>query len=185
MRRDRRRRPCLEHLDSRVLLSGADPMMMTMSQMPMTTGAMATTTATQAVSLTGTINGTLTSKMSNPDVGHQYRLSASGRVLPLGMAGANGHLQTPGFIANGKSTGTITLTTLRGSITLALTSDPQSGPALQTTFHYQIVKGTGHFKGATGSGDATLTLKAPPATSPGHAGRGTTTHFTMTFTSTP
>jgi hypothetical protein len=181
MRRDRKSRPVLESLEGRQLLSSY-PTVSTQIQ----PGGPMIPVASQHVVLTGSIKGTLTSKMSVPDTGHHYVLFGMGRLSPTGMSVATGSLQTPGFIASGQSSGTVTLGGRGGTLKLQLTSPAAPGfSSLPGLFLYNIVSGSGRFHGAAGSGSVTLSqepsaLVLNPARSMPTLG-GSTTRFTMTF----
>src|SRR5581483_7237629 len=101
----------------------------------------------------GQVTGTWDSVPTLPDVGKTQELSGTGTVAPLGAVAVRGELHTPGFVAQGRATATLTLTTERGSVTLQLTGPLQPGfsqpPA---TFQYTITGGTGAYAGASGSG---------------------------------
>jgi hypothetical protein len=109
------------------------------------------------VRLAGTVHGTWSSDTPLPDVGSTQTLTGAGTVRPLGKVQAQGTVQTLGFIFMGRATGSFTLTNAQGSVTVHLVGPLQPGfsPA-PATFHYSIVKGTGAFAGAVGSGRAFL-----------------------------
>jgi hypothetical protein len=149
----RRWRPVVEPLDERTLPS-------TMPGMGMTVPPLIRVSHHSAhhLTLTGQVSGTWVRVFSNPDVGATQALTGSGTVKPLGNVQANGTLHLTGFVAQGEATGTLTLTTGRGRVTLALVGPPQpgfSGPP--SSFHYTITGGTGRFAHATGSGTAGFT----------------------------
>jgi hypothetical protein len=184
---DRRSRPAVEPLEGRQLLSGGAYTASPTSSHPHPL----VPPADAQVLLTGPIKGVLLSKPGMPDTGQQYQLSASGRIQPAGLVAAFGKLQTPGFINSALTTGTITLSSRQGSLSVKLTSDPQDGfSQLPEVFTYQIVHGSGHFLGATGGGTVLLTIQYPTDVQavPGmHQGLGTgsVNRFTMTFGSVP
>jgi hypothetical protein len=122
--------------------------------------------------LIGTIHGTETRFLSNPDVGAPYRWKGQGTVAPLGTvhgAGANHGL---GFISQGQATGTITLSNKNGTITLTITYDETRGFApLPRHGIYTIVSGTSAYAHASGSGSLTRVVgPCSNATANGTAG---------------
>jgi hypothetical protein len=111
----------------------------------------------QQMALRGTVTGTWTSVPTNPDTGMTQQLDGAGQVKPLGAVIATGTLHMPGFIREGRTTGTMVLTNAQGSVTLQLTGPPQPGfSPPPNTFTYKIVSGTGAYAGATGHGMATF-----------------------------
>jgi hypothetical protein len=139
----------------------------------------------QALALGGQVNGAWLKQPTLPDVGGDQTLTGTGTVGPLGTVTLSGELHTPGFIAQGTTTGTVTLSNADGSVTLRLVGPPQPGfsppPA---TFHYTITGGTDKFAGASGQGTVTFQeQETPPLVCPPNAmclplAGGT---FTMTF----
>jgi hypothetical protein len=126
----------------------------------------------QVLALDGSVSGTWQKRFTLPDTGGDQALTGGGKVAPLGQVRMRGELHTPGFIAQGQTVGTITLTNAKGSVTVQLVGPPQpgfSGPP--SMFHYTILGGTGQYAGASGSGGATF--REQPA------------HFTLTFQSRP
>src|SRR5690348_13575758 len=93
------------------------------------------------VRLTGVLSGTTRMSFGMPDMGQTISLSGSGRLRPLGQAAAEGVLSQPGFILNGRDTGTLSLTAGSDQVTLrferAVTGGPRSSRGDQ--FHYDIV----------------------------------------------
>jgi hypothetical protein len=137
------------------------------------------------VALSGQVSGTWLEQPTIPDVGHTQTLSGSGVVAPLGMAQVSGELHTPGFVARGETTGTITLSNADGSVTLRLVGPPQAGfSPPPSSFQYTITGGTGKFAAASGTGVVTFAeQESPPLVCPPNAlclplAGGT---FTMTF----
>src|SRR5262249_45498341 len=73
-------------------------------------------------------------------------------------------LTTPGFITNGRTAGTLTLTTSKGSLTLVVKGPSQPGfSSLPPTLTYHISQGTGAYSGDTGSGTIGVNLVMPTA----------------------
>jgi hypothetical protein len=91
------------------------------------------------------------------DAGLSQALQGQGKVAPLGMVTISGSIQLPGSIANGRPTGTVTLTNARGSVTLQLIGPVQAElTATPSKFTYTVISGTGTYQGAKGSGHASL-----------------------------
>lgn len=144
----------------------------------------------KALRLRGQVSGTWTTVFTNPDAGRAQRLDGTGTVTPLGAVSASGTLTTPGFIARGRATGTLTLTAADGTVTLDLVGPPQKGFASPpASFRYTIAGGTGADAGASGKGRVSFqeqqspTFKCPPNAlcvplQPGGSLGGT---FAMTF----
>jgi hypothetical protein len=139
----------------------------------------------QGLALSGQISGAWLERPTLPDVGGAQTLTGTGTVGPLGTVTLSGELHTPGFIAQGEATGTLTLSNADGSVTLRLVGPPQSGfsppPA---TFQYTITGGTGKYAGASGQGTVGFQEQdSPPMVCPPNAmcvplAGGT---FSMTF----
>jgi hypothetical protein len=147
-------RPQLESLESVTLLSGPS------AAVHGVLAALATTASSAAaVHLTGTARGTYHVSIANPDTGKDYTFLGSGQIAPLGTATLNGAIQSPGFIAIGHSTGSLVLSTPKGSVTLNLTGPPQKGfTPVPDVFNFTITKATGTFKGDHGTGYIDLVL---------------------------
>ena len=154
MRTQRPRRPHVETLEGKALLSAA----------PIPgVGTASAVVAGHHVALQGKITGTITKVPSNPDAGQLYDLGGKGTVLPLGTAhlGKGSQLRATGFIAHGRSEGTLTLVGKGGSVTLKLVGPLQPGfSKLPTEYTFTIVGGTGKYRGATGTGSAELVAGA-------------------------
>jgi hypothetical protein len=185
MKEHLRRRPELESLESVTLLSGASAAVVGAVAALATTDASAT-----KIHLTGTAKGSYHLSIANPDTGKEFTFLGSGRVAPLGQVTLSGTIRSPGFIANGHSTGSLVLSTPKGSVTLELTGPPQNGTTpVPNVFSFQITKATGTFKSDTGTGYIDLVLgPARPAPTPSTGApnllveQGT---FTMTFLTIP
>jgi hypothetical protein len=172
MKSSRRFRPRLEQLEDRIALnSSPTPLTLSTSPVPLDHQAHSASAHTH---LSGEVSGTWSAQPPPPDGGTTQSLTGTGQVAPLGTVQATGTLVTPGFVGTGQTTGTMTLTTASGSITIQLAGPPQpgfSGPP--TRFHFTITGGTGSFAGATGQGRAIL------HESPAQAGMPPV--FTLTF----
>ena len=143
----------LENLEGRTLLSGVAPM--DAAPDAATSEVLATAQVRSASHpLSGAFNaaGTFTKPFHNPDVGPQYDFTGHGRKASLGRFTLTGHVQTPGFVNNGRSSGKLVLTSSRGTITLVLHGPPQAPGQLPPSFTYSIRKGTGAYVNSTGKG---------------------------------
>ena len=95
----------------------------------------------------------------NPDTGKSYRIATVGSISPLGQTSESAKVQTTGFIASGMATGTMTISSRRGNLTLQLKGPVQPGFApLPTAMSYTITSGTRTYVGANGSGSIGITL---------------------------
>jgi hypothetical protein len=151
MERKRRSRPVVESLEDKWLLNAAGASVVA--------AARAVHKAGQApLSLSGTVQGTWMRVFTIPDTGGTQNLSGSGKVPPVGSVQASGTLHTPGFIARGRTTGTLTLSNSHGSITLNLVGamDQPGFSAPPASFNFTVAGGTGQFAHATGTGTASF-----------------------------
>jgi len=150
MRTHRPRRPVVESLEGKTLLSAA-PLSAELRGPALVAGT--------HLALQGTIKGTITQDPSNPDAGRQYDLGGKGPVVPLGPThlGPASQLHSVGFLARGRSEGRLTLIDQGGSVTLKLVGPLQPGfSKLPDHYTFTIVSGTGKYRGATGTGTAGL-----------------------------
>lgn len=117
--------------------------------------------ARTATAVQGTVSGSYTTVATNPDTGHAYRLTAHGHTS-LGATTAKGRVQGPGNVASGRCTARLTLSTGKGTLVVALSSQHQvkSFATCQSgfAFNWHTTKATGKYEGATPSGTGTLTL---------------------------
>ena len=157
---DRHRyRPQVEALESWVPLSGAGGAL----HGAIGVAAVAPIAKRQvpALVLSGTLHGGYVFNHLNPDTGGTYSFGVEGKITPLGQTGDSGRIQTTGFIATGKATGTLTIAVPRGTLKLQLTGPVQGGlAALPSTLSYTITSGTHSYRGATGSGSIVVTLNS-------------------------
>ncbi len=154
-----RSRPQVEALESWVPLSGAGGAMQGALGVP----ALAPIAKRQvpAIVLSGTLHGAYVFNHLNPDTGGTYQFGVEGKMASLGETGDSGRIQTTGFIASGRATGTLTIAAPKGSLKLQLTGPPQGGFApLPPTMSYTITSGTRSYRGATGSGSIAVTLNS-------------------------
>lgn len=106
-----------------------------------------------------TAHGTYTSHDHIPDVGRSFNVVTHGHADGLGAVDIVGSFHATGFTGTGNATGSLTVHTHRGTLDINATGPVQSGFAkLPTQFTFQIEGGTGKYKGATGSGELTVTL---------------------------
>jgi hypothetical protein len=167
MKRTRQGRPTIEPLEGRMLLSNAA------ASPPHASAIVAGARAhlRLRLSLDGTIQGNWTKQSAIPDTGDTLTLQGSGTAQPLDPVAVGGMLQTPGFITKGHTTGTVTLSDDRGSVTLSVVGTlPQVGfSAPPSSFRYTVTDGTGGYAGVWGSGRATLQLRPSihPSSPPG------------------
>jgi len=134
--------------------------------------------------LTGAANGDYTSPPAIPDTGTRYHLTATGTITPLGPAVVSGSFHTPGFIRNGRPSGSLRVAGASGTLTLRLSArhlivgpPATAGPSIRASFFdYAIVKGTGRYAHARGSGpvDITTTPGLTGLTGPGIFNTATT-----------
>ena len=184
MRTTRRRRPEVEALDGRMLLSAGPGFTMPVPALLAHHGHRhhphhhhhkrrhpSAGATPQQLTLSGEIVCTLGTVPPLPDGSSTRPLTGTGTVAPVGDVFVSGELRTPGFVTGGAAQATLTLTGANGSLALQLMGPFQSGfSPPPTTFQYTISGGTGAFAGASGSGTVTFQ---------GQVGPGTT--FTLIF----
>jgi hypothetical protein len=90
--------------------------------------------------------------IGNPDSGPKYTFKGTGKTKTLGVFTLKGTIQLPGFIAVARATGTLIITTAKGTITLSLLGPKQAPGSLPKSFSYSIVKGTGSYVHSKGKG---------------------------------
>jgi hypothetical protein len=146
--------PGVESLEAMTLLSGlAMPAVAHAAEVGMPT-AMST-----AVHVNGTTRGEYVRVRANPDTGSTYDFNTTGILPGFGVAAVSGSVQTPGNIATGTASGSLTLFSLKGTLTLKVSSAslPSFSP-LPSKLTFTITGGTGAFAGATGSGTIAVAL---------------------------
>jgi hypothetical protein len=148
----RRFRPQLEQLGDRVVPS-ATPLLPGVPALP------------PQYQLLGHADGSFAAIPTIPDTGNQFDLTGQGRFLGLDMTNVSGWVRTTGFVGgDGHATGSVTLQTAKGSVTLELTGPPQPGfSSLPEQFSYTVTGGTGAYARVTGQGTLELLLAATPA----------------------
>jgi hypothetical protein len=126
----------------------------------------------------GVVSGTWVPGPAPKGGGTLQVLTGSGTVSPVGPVQAALKLQVPGTAQAGRASGTLTLTTTRGTVTLQLQGPLTRGLGGTTLpLNYKITGGTGKYAGATGSGVVVLTETTGGTAPGGHAARA----FTLAF----
>jgi hypothetical protein len=157
----------MEHLEGRTLFCVAAPA----DTVPATSAAALSVipqlTAAGKSPLTGAFNVSgiyahPVGPLGNPDAGAQYTFNGSGKTTTLGKFTLTGHVQPPGFIANGQAAGRLVITTSKGVINLKVVGPPQSSGTLPPSLSFKIVSGTGVY--ATSSGKGTIVVSASGTT---------------------
>jgi hypothetical protein len=136
------------------------------------------------VNLNGTARGFYAAHTVNPDTGTHFVFEARGRITPLGNTSMVGSFQTPGFILNGVTKGTITMTAPGGTLTLQIAASASQTTTNEIKFHYAITHGTGRFLNAHGVGTVDVVLRRLTEF-PQHGGRNEIGDVTLTFRSFP
>ena len=109
------------------------------------------------VALNGEVGGKFFLAPGIPDLGLTQTFTGSGTVSPLGKVSASGKITSPGFVAEGRATGSFILSNKAGSVTIKLTGPLQLGfSAPPRNFTFTIVAATGQYAGDTDTGTATL-----------------------------
>lgn len=180
MRDHRRRRPRLESLESKELLSTVPALALLEARRaaPLVAHLPAARAVGSAIQ-PSTLHGTFFAHGGNSDSGTIYSLFASGRLAPLGPAFLTGGIQSRG---TGPFRGNLLLELVSrsGIVGIRLTAPPglaSQGPR-QFTFAYQVVSGPG--AGGTGTAQITLTpnlrdFRGRPFSVPGFFGNSTIT----------
>jgi hypothetical protein len=123
--------------------------------------------------LAGWIAGDFAVRPAIPDTGERIDLVGNGRLAETGRVTVTGHLTGVGMVWHGHATGTLTIRTAHGALTLELTGPEQGGFAkLPGTWHYTIVAGTGAYAHTHGHGTLHLGLALSHPT-PGTPAHGT------------
>lgn len=157
----RNRTPRVEPLESLTLLSGL-PTPAAAHPLP-AQAAEVQATAAPTVALDATARGDYTTSRGVADAGLTYNVFAVGRANGLGAVAVTGKLVTVGFIREGHATGTHTVRTARGNLTVDVTGPTQQGFSdLPTQFTFTVKGGTGRFRNATGTGTLNVTARPDP-----------------------
>jgi hypothetical protein len=151
----------LEHLEDRALFSAVAPL----DAAPMTAAkALVPTHYSPAAVLSPfplafNVGGTFThpiGPIGNPDTGSQYQFTGTGKTTTLGGFVLTGQVQSPGFVASGRTRGELVIRNSHGTITLHVVGPLQSPGSLPSSFSFSIVKGTGAFVHSSGNGKILL-----------------------------
>ncbi len=111
-----------------------------------------------ATSVKGTLTGTYTTPLGNPDA-RSYVFTGTGTAGSLGTVNVSGIITPPGFIRTAPATGELTMTGATGTATLSLTGHTQpGGSALPQNMKFVISSGTGLFANAGGKGSVSIAL---------------------------
>jgi hypothetical protein len=149
----------LEPLGDRVLPSAALPLPLPAAPL---TAALATTQPPLHL-LQGHGRGSYTADAVQSGAGAEYRLQGSADLAGLGRVAVRGSIRAVGFIQHGHAGGELTFTNARGSVTVELVGAEQPAfSPLPQSFHYQVVAGTGAYKGLAAQGALQLALHAAP-----------------------
>jgi hypothetical protein len=167
MRERMKARPQLESLESMTLLSGAAATASTLhahSEVSIATAAPVTT-----LTLAGTELGSLHVHQSSS--GKTYDITAAGTLTPIGPAITIGIVHMISGITSGPPNGTLQLITKKGTLKLQIPESVTLPPGLPTPTStneivdtYVITKGTGAYKGDTGSGVVEFTFNRATST---------------------
>ncbi len=97
------------------------------------------------------------------DAGTSFTLTGTADLGALGTFHVTGHVQGVGFLAQGRATGDLVLTSAHGSITLALHGPAQPGfSAVPAELVYAVSGGTGDYSHLSGYGTVGLRLTPAP-----------------------
>lgn len=142
-------RPQFESLETMELLSA----------MPLAAEVSAAASAHKHIVLEGSASGTVTSPVMIPASGREFTLNGSGKIAPLGNVQVAGTVKAAGD-GHFRATATLKLTDAQGSVLVQFGGPIQkAGASLPSVFAYKIVKGTGAFKDAVGTGKATIQIQ--------------------------
>jgi len=134
--------------------------------------------------LNGTLRGHYHVNLGIPDVGEQFILHGKGRVQGFGHTDVTGQIHSIGFIARGQASGTLSLSSPTGKLTLVLTGPDQhngpKGPPDRYTFTTD--QATGTYTNIAHSGTVSLVLF--PSVSKNTSGKPVHGTFTLVLTST-
>jgi hypothetical protein len=137
------------------------------------------------IKLDATFRGHYHSDAGIPDTGADFDLHGSGHAQGVGHAFVAGQIQGIGLIEEGHAQGTLFLSGVQGTLTLALTGATQhDGPKnLPDVFTFKVTGGTGAYTNDSDNGIATLvTIPKKGTTTASNPGAG---GFTLVLTSSP
>jgi hypothetical protein len=122
--------------------------------------------------LQGPGSGTYQQLPALPDVGTGFNLNGTVNLAGLGTFQVQGEVHGVGFVAWGRATGELVLTSAKGTITLALHGAIQPGfSAIPRELVYSVTGGTGAYSHLTGYGAIGMSLVPAPVPS-GHPSSG-------------
>jgi hypothetical protein len=154
MTASRRRKPQFEAMESILLLSMARPGL----GHPDTRQAPSAAHHERSLSLAGDLQGAMQPISTFGENGLAfYSLNGSGEVGAVGDVTVSASVSYSPTSGNA-SGGTIKLTDGKGTIKLTLLGPPWDGTLPAPSFSYRVSSGTGHYRGAQGSGTAVITL---------------------------
>jgi hypothetical protein len=111
-----------------------------------------------AVRLKGTLTGTYTTPLGNPDA-RSYVFTGTGTAGAMGAVSLDGSITPPGFIRSAPASGQLTLTNANGSVTIDVMGKTQNGGSpLPQKLSYVISAGDGAFANAGGKGTISVAL---------------------------
>ena len=144
---DRRGRALqVESLEKLTLLSGLSTLGMARPS-AIVAEAVKATAAPATVNFTSATSGVYVAIQARPITGLQFTVTTEGIAAGGGVVSVFGKLNTPGFTAKGKTTGTLIVFSAAGDLTLAVAGTTQAGfSGLPATLNFTIVGGTGVFK---------------------------------------
>jgi hypothetical protein len=156
-------RPQLESMETLTLLSGIAA---TAFSLPNHV-EVSTTTGTK-LTLGGTARGVFLTHQTS--TARNYSIDAAGTLTPIGKTAIAGSLHVNLGISSGPPSGTLTLVTSKGTLTLQIPESVALPVGLPTPTAkdeivdtYVITKGTGAYKGDTGSGVVEFTFDSARA----------------------
>ena len=161
MRKRMKARPQLESLESMILLSRAAAT--ALSRPDHAEGSVATLATDATLTLSGTEHGVFLAVRSSSE--KTYDIAAAGTLTPIGPTAATGNLRVVSGVSSGPPNGTLKLMTKKGTLKLQIPESvalPAGLPTATSTNEiidtYVITKGTGAYKGDTGSGVVEFTF---------------------------
>jgi hypothetical protein len=181
MRRRRNVHPRLESLESLSLLSGTAAALLQYPHVEISKGA--------TIALGGTEHGVFYAQRDNS--GTTYTVVAAPRLTPVGAEATSGNLRVLSGISSGPPSGTLHITTGRGTLTLQIPKSvalpvglPAPTSSQEVVDTYVITRGTGAYRGDRGSGVVEFTFHgANSTTSPYQAGTVDVTFTTLASSS--
>jgi hypothetical protein len=155
--------PRVESLESVTLLSGLA------APAALRAAPTAIAAAQAAVTLSMATSGYYATVQQNPDTGTTTYFLTFGTLPGIGVAAVAGAINTPGFIGSGQATGTLTVYTYQGTLSLFVTSALVPGfSTLPSQLNWIITQATGRFQAMAGGvkGSISVALHPNPGGSP-------------------